>query len=190
MVFPHKRGSVMRAFWIGGALAVVAVATMTLVRHLSAAELKVGDPAPAFELTGSDGETYKLEDLAGKHVVLAWYPKAFTPGCTAECTSLARDGDALKKFDVVYFTASCDSVEDNTRFAKSVGADYPILSDPGCGVARAYGVVDAQRTFPRRWTFFIGPKGNILHIDREVDTRQYALDVAKRLAELGVPKRK
>jgi len=180
----------MRALWIGGALAAVALVTMALVPHLPAAELKVGDPAHAFELTGSDGETYKLEDLSGKHVVLAWFPKAFTPGCTAQCTSFARDGDALKQYDAAYFTASCDSVEDNTRFAESVGADYPILSDPECDVAAAYGVVDGSRKVPRRWTFYIGPEGKILHIDREVDTRNYALDVAGQLAELDVPKRK
>jgi len=180
----------MRALWIGGALALVGMCAMALVRHLPAAELKVGDPAPAFELTGSDGGTYKLEDLSGKHVVLAWFPKAFTPGCTAECTSLARDGDALKQYDVAYFTASCDTVEQNTKFAESVGADYPILSDPGGEVAAAYGVIDGSRKVPRRWTFYIGPEGKILHIDREVDTRQYALDVAEQLAELGVPKRK
>jgi len=180
----------MRALWIGGALAVVAMVTMALVRHLPAAELKVGDPAPAFELTSSDGATYKLEDLAGKHVVLAWYPKAFTPGCTAECRSFARDGDALKHYDVAYFTASCDSVADNARFAESVGADYPILSDPQREVATAYGVVDGSRKVPRRWTFYVGPEGKILHIDREVKTTQYALDVAEKLGELGVPNRK
>jgi len=178
----------MRALWIGNALALAAVCTMAIVERLPAAELKVGDAAPAFELVGSDGKTHKLEDLAGQHVVLAWFPKAFTPGCTAECTSFARDAAALKQYDVAYFTGSCDTADLNTKFAKSVGADYPILSDPGCEVAEAYGVVDNSRKVPRRWTFFIGPDGKILAIDKEVVTQNYALEVAKKLEELGVPK--
>ena len=178
----------MRALWIGGALALVAICSLSVVRHLPAAELKPGDAAPAFELTGSDGQTYKLEDI-DRHVVVAWYPKAFTPGCTAECTSFARDGDALKQYDVAYFTASCDTVELNTKFAKSVGADYPILSDPEGTVATAYGVVDNTRKVPRRWTFYIDPEGKILAIDKEVATAKYAFDVAEKLGELGVPKK-
>ncbi len=180
----------MRALWIGGALAVLATCTIALVERLPAAELKVGDAAPPFELTGSDGKTYKLEDLKGRHVVVAWYPKAFTPGCIAECTSFARDGNALKQYEVDYFTASCDTVELNAKFAKSVGADYPILSDPDRKAAEAYGLVDNTRKVPRRWTFYIDPEGKILAIDKEVATSKHALDVAAKLGELGVPKRK
>ena len=97
----------------------------------TAEELKVGDVAPDFTLQGSDGKTYRLSDYHGKQaVVLAWFPKAFTPGCTTECKIMAEHGSKLKKFDVAYFTASVDKPEKNKDFAKSVGADYPILSDP------------------------------------------------------------
>ncbi len=156
----------------------------------AAEELKPGDEAPDFTLPGSDGETYALKDFRGKQaVVVAWFPKAFTPGCTAQCTAFARDSDVLKAFDVAYFTASRDSPEQNARFARSVRADYPILSDPKGDVARAYGVVDTLRPLPRRWTFFIGKDGKILHIDKDVQTATHAADVAAKLAELGVPKR-
>ena len=84
--------------------------------------------APDFSLPGSDGKTYKLSDYRGKQaVVLAWFPKAFTPGCTTECKVMAEHGAALKAFDAAYFTASVDKPEKNKDFAKSVGADYPIL---------------------------------------------------------------
>ena len=155
--------------------------------RLTAAELATGQKAPDFELVGSDGETYRLADYRGKQaVVLAWFPKAFTPGCTAECTAFAKDGDSLKALDVAYFTASCDTAKKNKAFAESVGADYPILADPDAKVAKAYGVVNAVRRWPARWTFYIGADGKILAIDKEVNTKTHATDVAARLKELGV----
>ena len=69
---------------------------------------------------------------------------------------------------MVYFTASCDTEETNKRFAESLSLDYPILSDPGKSVATAYGVVSKKRSFPSRHTFYIGPDGKILFVDRKV----------------------
>jgi len=171
--------------------ALVFTALVGLAFHpLSADELKPGDPAPAFELPGSDGKVYKLEDFRDKQaVVLAWFPKAFTGGCTAECKSMKADGKALLAFDVAYFTASCDEPELNKKFAASLEVDYPILSDPGRNVAAAYGVVDDKVRWARRWTFIIGPDGKILAIDKAVKTATHAKDIAAKLAELGVKKR-
>ena len=71
----------------------------------SAGDLKVGDQAPNFKLQASDGKTYQLADFKGKEsVVLAWFPKAFTQGCTIECKSLAEHGDMIKKYNAQYFT--------------------------------------------------------------------------------------
>ncbi|GAB4150852.1 MAG: hypothetical protein Tsb009_25920 [Planctomycetaceae bacterium] len=96
----------------------------------------------------------------------------------------------LRKFNVAFFTASCDSVEVNTKFAKSLELDYPILSDPSREVAKAYGVVTAKRKFPFRWTFYIGKDGKILKVDKKVKARSHGKDVAKALEELGVEKKK
>ena len=91
---------------------------------------------------------------------------------------------------MAYFTASCDTPEDNAKFAKSLDLDYAILSDPSKEVAKAYGVVTPQRELPFRWTFYIGKDGKILHIDKDVKTESHGKDVAAKLAELGVAKKK
>jgi peroxiredoxin Q/BCP len=157
----------------------------------SAAEPKVGDEAPDFSLVGTDGKTYKLADFKGKQaVVLAWFPRADTPGCTKECKSFKEQGSSLREYDVAYFTASNDPVEKNKAFAEKLGVDYPILSDADSSVAKAYGVFLPDRKAAARWTFYIGADGKILHIDKTVKTESHGSDVATKLGELGVAKKK
>jgi peroxiredoxin Q/BCP len=91
---------------------------------------------------------------------------------------------------VAYFAASVDPPETNKDFAQSLGADYPILSDPTRQVARAYGVVDADQSFASRWTFYIGLDGRILFIDKRVSPAVHGKVVAAKLADLGVPRRR
>lgn len=92
-------------------------------------------------------------------------------------------------FDVSYFAASCDTPEKNKEFGESLGLDFPILSDPEKGVAKAYGVVTPERELPFRWTYYVGADGKILYIDKEVKTGTAGADVAVRLKALGVPAR-
>jgi thioredoxin-dependent peroxiredoxin len=155
----------------------------------SPAGLRVGDAAPDFDLTGSDGKQHKLSDHKGKEaVVIAWFPKAFTGGCTAQCKSLQENGETLKKFQVAVYAASVDPPEKNYEFAKSLEIDYPILSDPKLEVAKAYGVLNASN-MASRWTFYIGKDGKVLFIDKQVETAKAGIDVAEKLKELGVPER-
>jgi peroxiredoxin Q/BCP len=158
----------------------------------SAAELQVGDPAPNFTMVGSDGKTYSLSDFKGKRaVVLAWFPKAFTSGCTVECKSLAANGAKIRAYDVAYFMASTDPVEGekgNKAFAESEKADFPILSDPNKEAANAYGVIHPERGFARRWTFYIDKDGKIAAIDKEVKPPTSAEDMVAKLEELKVAK--
>jgi peroxiredoxin Q/BCP len=153
-------------------------------------ELKVGDTAPAFSLPGSDGKTHSLADYKGRFVVLAWYPKAFTGGCTAECKAFTSSGETIKSFNVAYFMASVDDAETNKKFAEQEQANFPMLSDPAKKVADAYGVLKVPGTgFAQRWTFYIGPDGKILYIDKDVKTATAGADLAARLEALGARKK-
>lgn len=155
-----------------------------------AAPLKVGSDAPDFELKGSDGKTYKLSDFKGKKaVVIAWFPKAFTGGCTMECKAMAEQGDEIRKYDVAYFTASVDDPEQNKKFAESLNLDYPILSDPTKGTAKAYGVLSEQGR-AKRWTYYIDKNGKIAAVDQNVNTENHGKDIAAKLKELGIDTRK
>jgi thioredoxin-dependent peroxiredoxin len=152
-------------------------------------ELGPGDIAPDFALAASDGRTYRLADFRGRStVVMAWFPKAFTSGCTAECTSIGLTGHALGAFDATIFAASCDTVDTNRAFAASMGIDVPILSDPDQAVARAYGVL-GPLGLPSRWTVYIGSDGRILAIDRGVHTSSHGADIASALQQFGVSRR-
>ena len=167
---------------------MMAVATATVLTM--AEPLKVGDEAPNFEMKGSDGKTYKLSDFKGKKpVVIAWYPKAFTGGCTKECKALAEQGDEIRKFDVAYFTASVDEPEKNKEFAESLKLDYPILSDPSKETAKAFGVLN-ERGMANRWTYYIDKNGKIAEVDQKVNTDNHGKDIAAKLKELNFPAKK
>jgi len=153
------------------------------------AQLREGDPAPDFALTASNGRVYQLSSYRGKQaVVLAWFPKAFTGGCTQQCLSLASGQASFARYEAAVFGANVDGVETNRRFAASLGLPFPILSDPSRTVARAYGVLGASG-FPSRWTFYIGTDGRVLAVDRAGDTAKHGDTLIRMLDALGIPKR-
>ena len=182
-----------------------ALLTASLVLGLATAamaqtvDLKVGDQAPNFKLQATDGKTYQLSDFKGKQaVVVAWFPAAFTRGCTIECKSLAENGDRIKVYDVSYFMASVDPLDKNMEFAKAttvkIGdqevakkeADFPLLSDPTKETAKAYGVLN-ERGVASRWTLYIDKNGKIAYIEKMVKPETSAEDMIGKLAELKVP---
>ena len=168
------------------ALALALLLLSSAAPDAVAGTLAVGDPAPDFTLEGSDGETYSLSDFRGEQaVVLAWFPKAYTSGCTIECKSLAEKGHLIREYDVTYFMASVDPVADNAGFAAQQNADFPLLSDPSKETAQAYGVL-SERGYALRHTFYIGADGRILAIDRDVTPETSAEDMAATLGALGV----
>jgi peroxiredoxin Q/BCP len=196
----------MRALLTMGLVAGLAAAATAQGPNPNAAPavptvVKVGDMAPDFTLQGTDGKTHKLSDYRGKQaVVIAWFPRAFTQGCTIECKSLAENGDKIRQYDVAYFMASVDPLEENIKFAKATSvklgervvekkeADFPMLSDPDKSVATKYGVLNA-RGFANRWTFYIDKNGRVAAIDTAVRPDTSAEDMIAKLGELKVSRK-
>lgn len=119
-------------------------------------------------------------------VVIAWFPKAFTSGCTMQCDSLARHQRRLTATGATVFAATLDTPETNREFAEALGLDIPILSDAGGRVAQAFGVLGASG-FPSRWTFYIGSDGRIVDIDTHVRVSTHGTDIEERLKQLQTP---
>jgi peroxiredoxin Q/BCP len=150
------------------------------------AEIVPGQAAPNFSLQGSDGKTYTLSQFKGKKpVVIAWFPKAFTGGCTKECKSLHDNSAAIGKYDVAYFAASVDDAATNKKFAQSLEVKYPILSDPTKATAKAYGVLGVL-PYANRWTFYIDKNGKVLKVDKSIDTEHAGVDLQKNLQALNI----
>ncbi len=151
---------------------------------------KVGDASPDFVMQGSDGKTYTAKDFLGKQaVIVAWFPRAFTGGCTKECKSMKESGALLRKYDVAYFTASTDPVSKNADFAKSLDLDYPILCDPDGKNAKLFGVLKPDGKAAARVTFIIGKDGKILAVEEKVATQTHGEDLAALLEKLSVAKK-
>ena len=151
------------------------------ILSVSATELKVGDLAPNFKLQATNGDFYQLSDYKNKQaVVLAWYPMANTRGCTIECKSIVEKGHLIREFNVSYFMASVDPLDDNRDFAEKTKADFPMLSDPSKKVAKAYDVLNLFRV-ASRVTFYISKTGHILKIDEDINPKTAAEDIAANL---------
>jgi thioredoxin-dependent peroxiredoxin len=118
-----------------------------------AKELKVGDKAPAFKLATSDDTTYRLADCKGKTVVLYFYPKAMTPGCTQEACDFRDLTAPLTKHDAIVLGVSRDAPERLAKFRGKYALDFPLLSDESGVVCETYGVWKEKSLYGRK---FIG----------------------------------
>src|SRR5260370_38694718 len=177
----------MRAFTL---LTIRLVAFASSGQISAATELKVGDAAPDFTLQASNGKTYRVSDFRDRQaIVLAWFPKAYTRGCTLECKSLAEPGDTIRRYDVAYFMVSVDPLDENTRFAEQQHADFPLLTAPTKKTTDASGVL-GPTGMANRWTFYIGKDGKIQAIDKNVKPATSAEDMAATLHELGISTRR
>jgi len=127
-----------------------------------------GQKAPAFSLEGNDGKKHSLDDYRGKTVVLYFYPKDDTPGCTKEACVFRDTGAALKKTGAVVLGVSKDSIESHNKFAKKYKLPFVLLSDPKTEVMKKYGAFGKKMMYGKpvqgtiRSTVVIGPKGAVI----------------------------
>jgi peroxiredoxin Q/BCP len=156
---------------------------------VSALALEVGDPAPNFTAPATGGEPVSLEALRGQWVVLYFYPKADTPGCTKQSCSL-RDGYAdLKDLGVTLIGASLDDLEAQEAFKKKYNLPFPLIADKDGKVVAAYGVRGRVLPMAQRKTFVIDPNGNIAHVFDNVDVGRHQEEVLEVIRKLqaGTP---
>jgi len=148
-----------------------------------------GDKAPPFTLPMGSGGTLSLKDLKGKKVVLYFYPKDNTSGCTKEACSFQDNLSALKKKGAVVLGISADSVESHARFARKHDLQFPLLSDETKEVLKAYGVWKEKSLYGRKFmgivrsTFVIDEGGRVLHVFPNVKVERHVeqvLEVLKR----------
>jgi peroxiredoxin Q/BCP len=149
--------------------------------------LESGDEAPAFELPNQDGETVALSDFAGERVVVYFYPRADTPGCTVEAQNFADHWDAFRDRDVAVVGISDDPVDALADFAEKYDLPFDLLSDEDGAVGRAYGsfgsreIGDQEVTAAFRNTFVVGPDGEVEAVYEAVNPDGHAEELLEDL---------
>ncbi|MBI2969802.1 MAG: peroxiredoxin [Gammaproteobacteria bacterium] len=151
-----------------------------------AADLKTGEPAPAFELIDQYNKPHRLGDYAGRWVVLYFYPKDDTPGCTTEACNFRDDILEVQELGAVILGVSLDSTESHAKFAEKHGLPFPLLSDSGGRVAEQYGCLTSigPLKFAKRETFIIAPDGRIAHAYPDVKPEKHSQEVIADLKTL------
>ena len=150
--------------------------------------LAVGDHAPDFSLQASGGKAITLAGLRGKPVVLYFYPKDDTPGCTKEACGFRDEQARFAKAQAVVLGVSGDDVASHERFTKKFGLTFPLLADPGLAVAKAYGVYKQKSMYGRtywgieRTTFIIDEQGYLAAIFPKVNVNGHIEAVLEALA--------
>lgn len=145
--------------------------------------LKVGDKAPLFTLPTGDGKSVSLKDLRGKKVVLYFYPKDSTSGCTKEACSFQENLSAVKKKGAVLLGVSPDSITSHSKFAAKYNLSFPLLSDENKEVLKSYGVWKEKSMYGRKYmgvertTFLIDEEGRIEHIFPKVKVEGHTAEV-------------
>ena len=150
--------------------------------------IEAGKPAPDFSLETDEGKPFKLSDLRGKNVVLYFYPRADTPGCTIESCEFR---DAFPRFEgqsAVILGISPDTVKDQAKFRKKFDLPFTLLADADHAVAELYGVWKERKNYGKtymgveRTTFLIGRDGNVAHVFEKVKPQGHAAEVAAAIA--------
>ncbi len=145
--------------------------------------INIGDKAPDFTLPDQNGKTHSLKDEAGKWVLIYFYPKDDTPGCTVEACQLRDNFPAFKKLGVTVFGVSIDPIKKHAKFADKYNLPFTLLADEEKTMVTAYGVWGKKKFMGReymgikRWSFLIDPNGKIAKIYEDVKPKLHAEEV-------------
>src|SRR6476469_7836093 len=167
--------------------AILGLATFTCMAATeSQTQPEVGKPAPDFSLTTGDGSQVSLKDYHGKWVVLYFYPKDFTSGCTLEAKNFERDQAKYKSADAVVLGVSVDTAQSHKDFCAKEGLNFKLLADPDAKTVATHGSgMDYKGAkMAARNTFLIDPTGKIAKVYTSVKPAEHSDEVLKDLAEL------
>ncbi|HKK74068.1 MAG TPA: thioredoxin-dependent thiol peroxidase [Saprospiraceae bacterium] len=149
--------------------------------------LQAGDQAPDFRGVDQNGETVQLSDFAGKKLILFFYPKDNTPGCTAEACNLRDNYDDLREKGFALLGVSPDSERKHQNFINKFDLPFPLLADTEKEVLNAYGVWGEKKMYGRtymgvfRTTFIIDEEGKIQHVFKKVKTKDHTNQILEAL---------
>ncbi len=168
-------------------LGLFATLALVLSQMARAGELpKVGEAAPDFNLPDQDGKTHQLHDFAGKWLVLYFYPKDDTPGCTQEACAFRDDMHKLTALGAQVVGISVDDGVSHAEFAKKYHLPFPLLADKSTEVAARYGALMNLGffKFAKRYTFLIDPQGRVAKVYQKVETSKHSQQIIEDLKQL------
>ena len=160
-------------------IAFFLILIMGIFGSTNASSLEEGMPAPGFDLLDQNETSHKLKDYQGKWIVLYFYPKDDTPGCTKEACEFRDDIVILQNLNVVVLGVSVDSIESHAKFAEKYSLQFPLLSDTEGKLAKQYGSLTSLGPvkLAKRHTFIINPNGYLAKIYRKVKPEVHSDEV-------------
>jgi peroxiredoxin Q/BCP len=186
----YKRGTMMRkAMWIAVVFGVVAACGFGMKAHAAADAVQAGSTAPNFSLPSQEDKQVSLSDYKGKWVVLYFYPKDQTTGCTIEAHNFQRDMSKYDAANAVVLGVSLDTVEGHKAWCAKDTFSFKLLADPDHKVVDSYGVPvmsHGDMKFASRQTFLISPEGKVVKVWPKVDVQKHSEEV---LAEIAANKK-
>lgn len=174
--------------WFAIMAVLLVFTSVILMRAVSAGELpKVGKPAPEFDLPDQEGKQHKLTDYRGKWLVLYFYPKDDTPGCTKEACAFRDDMNELSEMGAQVVGVSVDDSESHAKFAKKYNLPFPLLADKTADTAARYGALMDMgfMKLARRYTFLIDPQGKVGKVYLSVETSRHSKEIIEDLKILN-----
>ena len=149
--------------------------------------IELGQPVPDFSAPATGGDTITLSELRGKQVVIYFYPKASTPGCTTESCAFQENLSAIRGAGAAVIGVSADSVASHLKFADKYGFEFPLIADEDTAICQAYGVWKEKSLYGKKFmgivrsTFIIGPDGVLTAVFPKVSPSKHAAEVLEAL---------